>query len=63
MTFTGSGVIEFDGRGLLTNVTNGSICVEPGANDAAYDSIVISETRTHMGKSDGTCSSGSIAAK
>lgn len=63
LTYTGSGQYDFDGRGLLTNVTNGSVCVEPGANEASYDSIVISETRTHMGKSNGTCSSTNIAAK
>jgi len=56
-SFTGNGQFDFDERGIGST---GSVCVKPGANDASFDSIVISETRTRMGKSNGTCSSDNI---
>lgn len=58
-----TGQINFDSHGLTTAVTNTSICVMPGNNNANIDSIVIGTVRTQMGKSNGTCNDTNITPK
>ena len=56
--------IIFDTGGMLSNVSNQSICVEE-TNTASIDSIVVSETRIRLGKlKEGTnCVATNINAK
>jgi prepilin-type N-terminal cleavage/methylation domain-containing protein len=56
-------MINFDTRGCLQDVSSdGSICADLDDNPGAYDSIVISWTRTSLGKrqTGGECKSGHI---
>lgn len=47
----GTGAINFDASGLLSNVGTGrSICLSVGNNPATIDSIVFSTTRIYSGK-------------
>jgi prepilin-type N-terminal cleavage/methylation domain-containing protein len=53
ITWTTANTINFDTRGLVTLADSGTIRVSPSTN-ADYDCIVISQTRTNLGKWNGT---------
>lgn len=66
---SGDNKITFDASGM-TNGTEVSVCVDPVgdltvANDAAVDSLVVSQARINLGKRDegGTCVTGNIKQK
>lgn len=61
------GQIDFDASGLLSNPGAGgrSICITDDTNEASVDSIVLSMTRTQIGKrvEGGSCAAGNIKTK
>jgi prepilin-type N-terminal cleavage/methylation domain-containing protein len=68
VTLNNGAKLDFDERGLLSNVTDASICVLPSDNGANIDSLVLSETRILMGKCNACnvladCKSSNITAK
>lgn len=52
VVYSGGSTITFNTQGLLDNVNNKTICVEPYDNHAAYDSLVLFTTRIELGKRD-----------
>ncbi len=69
MTLNNGARLDFDERGLLANVTNASACILlPTSQDAAIDSVVLSETRILIGKCNecnttADCKASNITAK
>lgn len=54
ITVNNGALLNFDERGLLSNVTNASACILlPTSQDAAIDSVVLSETQIRIGKCNG----------
>ena len=63
ISWSGGGQVDFDVRGLVSNVSSACICTLLGNNNANIDSIVIGTVRTQMGKSNGTCDDANITPK
>jgi type IV fimbrial biogenesis protein FimT len=69
MTLNNGARLDFDERGLLANVTSASACILlPTSQDAAIDSLVLSQTRIQIGKCNdcnttADCNSGNITSK
>ena len=69
MVLNNGAILDFDERGLLSNVTNASACILlPTSQDAAIDSVVLSETQIRIGKCNGCnttadCNASNITVK
>lgn len=69
MSLNNGARLDFDERGLLSNVTNASACILlPTSQDAVIDSLVLSQTRILIGKCNACnttadCKASNITAK